>query len=108
MDINNRGYNIINKVRICVAAFVILAAIYDFICSFTDVTIQTIALCDKMGYESLRDYRFHLIQISLQAVVYTSLVVLHMTKWKAKHFVALVASVDFVILSSHLFRMLNT
>lgn len=74
MDINNRGYYIFNIVRISIAIFVLLVVINDFVCSFTDVTIQTIAISDKMGYGSLRAFRFHLFWISLQAVVYIFLV----------------------------------
>lgn len=107
MDINNRGYFRFNVMRISIAVLVLLSAIHDFVFSFTDVTIQAIAISDKMGYESLKEFRFHMLLISLQAVVYTFLVILHITRWKEKHFVTLVASVDFVVLSSYLFRMLN-
>lgn len=108
MDINNRGYYIFNIVRISIAIFVLLVVINDFVCSFTDVTIQTIAISDKMGYGSLRAFRFHSLWISLQAVVYMFLVVLHITRWGKKHIVALIASIDFLILFSYLFRMFNS
>lgn len=107
MGINKRRYYTLNKVRIFIAAITLLVAINDFVCSFTDVTIQTIAISDKMGYEGLKEYRFHLLMVCLQAVVYMSLVILHISRWKEKQFVVLFASLDFIILTFHLFRIIN-
>lgn len=99
--------NKINVIRLCIASFVIFGSLSDYFNSYTDETIQAIAMCDKMGYCGIDRFRTHMLTTFIIAVIYMLFVILHMIKYKGKRFGIFISIVDFVILIDYFYTLLT-
>ena len=94
MEIKNQ----INVIRLSIAVFVIFGALYDFVSSFYDNTIQLIASSEKMGYNGLTDFRASAMIDVLLSILYVTVVFLHMKFWRGKFMTVFMSVIDLLII----------
>ena len=97
--------NKLNVIRIIIAGVIIYGSISDFVCSYYDETIVSIAQCDKMGYGGLISFRLAKVSSLVLSVLYLGLVLMYVYEWKGKRCSYMIAAIDCIVITIWLYNM---
>ena len=98
-------YRTINIMRLIIACLVILGSLHDIILSYYDSELQRVATSEMMGYQTLENFRLHMIRSVFFALIYILAVIIHKRYLSGRTWCIIMIIIDLCIIVSHIYRM---